>query len=182
MRTAIGAHENASTGSDVWLTPPYVIDALGPFDLDPCAAPEPRPWPTATRHIAYPRDGLTEPWDGRVWCNPPYSRVWTWLARLADHGNGIALIFARTETQGFISQVWERADAILFLAGRLTFHRHNGKPGAGNAGAPSCLVAYGSDNAASLENALDRRVLSGSIVANWRSSATEQPPTLFGAT
>lgn len=28
--------------SDIWLTPPHILDALGPFDLDPCA-PDPRP-------------------------------------------------------------------------------------------------------------------------------------------
>ena len=58
--------------SHVWLTPPAIIEPLGPFDLDPCAAPSPRPWPTAARHIELPEDGLTAEWHGRVWCNPPF--------------------------------------------------------------------------------------------------------------
>lgn len=42
-----GSHQGTT---DVWLTPPPVLDALGgaqSFDLDPCAAPEPRPWRAA---------------------------------------------------------------------------------------------------------------------------------------
>lgn len=180
-RRAIGSHHNAKTGSDVWLTPPHVIDALGPFDLDPCAAPEPRPWPTAARHIARPDDGLAAEWSGRVWCNPPYSSPWKWLARLSAHGNGIALIFARTETRGFVSQVWRRADAILFIEGRLTFHRPTGQPGKANSGAPSCLVDYGPANIATLNRAVESGAIAGSLVSGWRSNADDEPhrQTLF---
>jgi hypothetical protein len=69
------------------------------------------------------------------------------MGRLADHGDGIALIFARTETAAFFEHVWYRASAILFFRGRLTFHRPDGSLGDFNGGAPSCLVAYGAENA-----------------------------------
>lgn len=140
-------HRRQQGGTDVWLTPPAILAALGPFDLDPCAAPEPRPWATAARHIALPEDGLRAHWAGRVWCNPPYSDTAPWLAKLADHGHGTALIFARTETVTFQRHVWGRASALLFLAGRLTFHRHTGQAGRANAGAPSVLIAYGDADA-----------------------------------
>ncbi|SDT83842.1 hypothetical protein SAMN04488548_1051, partial [Gordonia westfalica] len=65
-----------------------------------------------------------------MWCNPPYSNVWRWLDRLANHGTGTALIFARTETAGFQAQVWRRATAVLFLEGRLTFHHRDGSKAA----------------------------------------------------
>jgi hypothetical protein len=137
--------------SDVWLTPPRILAALGGFDLDPCAAPQPRPWPTATRHITLPVDGLAAVWSGRVWCNPPYSRQATrWLARMATHNHGTALTFARTETGWFIDTVWNRAAAVLFLHGRLVFHHRDGQPARANAGAPSVLVAYGPTDAESL--------------------------------
>ena len=120
----------------------------GPFDLDPCAAPEPRPWPTAAHHIALPDDGLTADWRARVFLNPPYGpETGQWLERLAEHGNGIALIFARTETAMFRDFVWRRAAGILFLFGRLYFYRPDGRRGDHNGGAPSVLVAYGRDNA-----------------------------------
>lgn len=140
----MGSHHSARAETTTWLTPPDLIEKLGPFDLDPCAAPSPRPWPTAIRHIELPEDGLAAEWDGYVWLNLPYSfEAWRWLDKLAAHGDGIALIFARTETAGFVEQVWRRATGILFLYGRLHFHRPDGSRAAANSGAPSCLVAYG---------------------------------------
>lgn len=148
--TGMGSHQSAAMLKDEWLTPPNILRALGPFDLDPCA-PVNRPWEMAAQHYTMLDDGLNKPWHGRVWCNPPYGReTGAWLARLADHGNGIALIFARTETEMFFEQVWNKATGILFLQGRLHFHHVDGTRAPANAGAPSCLVAYGMDNVRSL--------------------------------
>jgi hypothetical protein len=84
------------------------------------------------------------PWSGFVWCNPPYGPLWgAWLERLADHGNGIALIFARTETRLFFDAVWGKASALLFLRGRLYFHYPDGRRAPFNSGAPSVLIGYG---------------------------------------
>ena len=146
----MGTHQSASMLSDEWLTPPEVLAALGPFDLDPCACSIPRPWPTAARHYTREDNGLTKPWAGRVFCNPPYggpSVVGPWMRRMADHATGVALIFARTETELFHETVWQRASGVLFLKGRLFFHRPDGGRAAANAGAPSCLVAYGASDA-----------------------------------
>lgn len=133
-----------------WLTPPHIVEALGEFDLDPCGAPG---------HILAKRtylledgdDGLRDPWFGRVWCNPPYGReAQPFLERLADHGVGTALIFARVETKMFFDLIWDRATSILFLKGRLTFLDGDGNLGHANAGAPSCLVAYGAEDTRAL--------------------------------
>lgn len=149
MSGAMGSHHSHRAGTTTWLTPPHVLDPLGEFDLDPCAAPE---WPTAKRHIILPEDGLAADWHGRVWVNPPYgNEAWTWLDKLAEHGTGTALIFARTETAGFVEQVWNKASGILFLHGRLHFHYPDGTRAKANAGAPSCLVAYGEFDASVLE-------------------------------
>lgn len=161
MSGAMGAHQSARAKTTTWLTPPEIIEALGPFDLDPCAAPSPRPWPTAARHIELPEDGLEAEWHGRVWLNPPYSfAAWNWLSKLADHGDGIALVFARTETVGFISEVWQRAYGALFLHGRLHFHYADGTRAPANSGAPSVLVAYGAEAAATLK----RSTLEGTYI------------------
>lgn len=144
----MGGHHSQNADTVVWLTPPYILEALGPFDLDPCAVTEPRPWPTAQEHIALPDDGLARDWRGRVWLNPPYGRdVGIWLEKLADHGRGTALIFARTDTAWFTPTVWKRANAVLFLEGRLFFYRPDGTKAAHNSGAPSCLAAYGEEDA-----------------------------------
>ena len=137
-----------------WLTPPELIAALGEFDLDPCAPPpNRRPWPTAKQHYDKAMDGLSKPWFGRVWCNPPYGRTtFVWLNRLAAHGNGIALIFARTETRGFHREIWEKADAVFFFEGRLSFCYPNGQQG-NTANAPSCLIAYGQNNVHKIKQA-----------------------------
>lgn len=130
-----------------WLTPPDLLKALGPFDLDPCA-PIARPWSTADRHYTIEDNGLCQEWQGRVWLNPPYDRsTEQWVHRLAVHGNGVALIFARTETLMWQRWIWPRADALLFIYGRLSFYHVTGAKGAKNSGAPSVLVAYGKDNA-----------------------------------
>lgn len=146
---AMGSHHSARAQTTTWLTPLHIIRDLGPFDLDPCAHPD---WPTARHRVWLPTDGLSVPWEGRVWLNPPYgNEAWAWLQRLAQHGQGTALIFARTETAGFVREVWGKASAVLFLHGRLHFHHADGTRAAANAGAPSCLVAYGAQDARRLQ-------------------------------
>jgi hypothetical protein len=151
--SAIGGHHRPYRGrSDEWLTPPEIIGAIGPFDLDPCS-PVGRPWPTAREHYTVDDDGLSMPWAGRVWLNPPYGpETGRWLRRLAEHGDGIALVFARTETEMFHRWAWDEAAAMLFLRGRIHFHDIAGERAKFNAGAPSVLVAYGTENAATLES------------------------------
>lgn len=149
--TAIGGHHSARAKTDVWLTPPELLQALGgsaSFDLDPCA-PEVQPWPTAQKRYTQSDNGLMREWFGRVWLNPPYRTdlIRRFMARMADHGHGLALIFARTETEHFAKFIWPKCDALLFLEGRLHFHHANGTRARKNAGAPSVLCAYGPDDA-----------------------------------
>lgn len=137
---------------DEYLTPPEIIKALSSFDLDPCS-PINRPWDTAKLHFNVKVDGLAQPWKGRVWLNPPYGRkTLKWLHKMSIHDNGIALIFARTDTKMFHDLVWSQANAILFLKGRLFFYSVEGKQFKHNSGSPSCLVAYGQKNGAILED------------------------------
>ena len=142
---------NTSTGKDEWLTPPEIIKALGEFDLDPCI-PIIRPWDTAKHHFNINDNGLMQNWFGRVWCNPPYGNYTEqWLQKAAMHGNTICLIFARTETKMFFQYIWNKADAIFFIKGRLKFYHVTGKQG-DSAGAPSVLIAYGQNNVEALKN------------------------------
>ncbi len=146
----MGSHQSARSQTDTWLTPPAIIEALGgadSFDLDPCSIKD-RPWPTARRHYTIEDNGLILPWSGRIFCNPPYSLalIRRFLGRMADHGCGVALTFARTETDHFHRFVWGAASAVLFLRGRLNFHLPDGRPAEKNGGAPSVLIAYGSDD------------------------------------
>ncbi|MGM3410621.1 phage N-6-adenine-methyltransferase [Ralstonia holmesii] len=143
----LSGHQSAHMKSDEWLTPPEILARLGSFDLDPCS-PISRPWATAREHLTIHDDGLTRAWCGRVWCNPPFGReAVKWLRRMADHGDGIALVPARTETRMFFECVWGVADAVLFLSGRPHFHRVDGSRAPFNSGAPIALIGYGAENA-----------------------------------
>lgn len=143
-------HEENKTLTVDWLTPKYIIDAFPEFDLDPCASVH-QQWNTAKSMIRLPDDGLQADWFGRVWLNPPYGHrvIEPWLKRMATHGNGVALVFARTETQWFHRCVWPFASGLFFFRGRLSYV--HGKAASerqaygGNAACPSVLVAYGDE-------------------------------------
>lgn len=122
---ARGIHTKPNNGATVhWLTPPKIIAALGPFDLDPCAHRR-QFYRTAKRMLAPPIDGLSVPWRGRVWLNPPYgSSLKDWIKPLAEHGRGSCLVPARTDVEAwFWPFIWEAADAVLFIRGRIKFYR-----------------------------------------------------------
>lgn len=141
---ALKGHQRAKGKTDEWLTPRWILDPLGSFDLDPCA-PILRPWPTATMHYTINDDGLLQQWWGRVWLNPPFGNKEPWLERMANHGNGIALIPAATETELFYRLVWGVAKGFLFIKTRPHFCTPLGDAASLNSGAPMCLIAY-SDN------------------------------------
>lgn len=163
-KVGIGSHTSPGRGaSDSWITPKWLVDDLGPFDLDPCQC-VPQPWECAAAHYTIDQDGLSQSWHGRVWLNPPYGpETGKWLDRLADHGRGTALIFARTETEMFVRSVWKKATALLFIAGRLYFHYPDGRKAKGNSGGPSVLIAYGEEDARRLRES----TISGSYVEGW---------------
>jgi DNA N-6-adenine-methyltransferase (Dam) len=172
----LGSHQRTIGASQVHLTPRWIIEALGPFDLDPCAA-DPRPWDCAKGNLCEADDGLRHSWGGRVWLNPPFDRykVAGWIARLGEHGRGTALLHARTETEWF-RICWSKASAFLFMPQRLTFVKPDGtlcttRSGErANSGAPPVLVAFGDYDAMRLRQfALER---GGALVEKWQ---------LFGA-
>jgi hypothetical protein len=183
QRSDVRPQESPRAETHTWLTPPHILAALGAFDLDPCACPEPRPWPTAAVHWTREDNSLARAWVGRVWLNPPYGpkqSISPWLGRMAEHNNGTALIFARTETEMFHEFVWNRSAGILFLRGRLTFHRRDGTMpksdnGSGNAGAPSCLVAYGATDSERLRTC----GLAGKYVPDHRAAVSVRKRTGF---
>ena len=106
---------------DTTLTPLWLIEALGNFDLDPCAYPNHK---TANNLNVWPSDGLSIDWHGRVWCNPPYSKPKPWLERMANHNNGVALVLASTDTEWF-HEASKSCSSILFMKGRPFFIRES---------------------------------------------------------
>lgn len=149
-----GTPKNEGAGGvNDWLTPPALVKLLGPFDLDPCGCAQQPGWLAESVKKVYcpPQDGLALPWRGRVWCNPPYgANVGAWAAKLAQHGRGLLLIFARTETSAWQDTVWPTGSAFLFMKGRISFFYPSGQRSRGS-GVGSVLVAYGAQDIQCLE-------------------------------
>ena len=163
-------HDNKNNKSVDWYTPAWVFNSLGTtFDLDPCSPKGGLPWLPAKRHLSLEDDGLAQPWEGKVWLNPPYGKFTeAWLAKMHQHRNGIALVFARTDNAWFHKYVTQ-ADAILFTQGRINFVDGKGVTSEGGPGAGSVFVAWGEDNVRTLSLSLKFAVISFILASlKWR--------------
>ena len=128
-----------------WHTPPELLvkltNALGTFDLDPCASPKAH----VRAHVQFTvdDDGLSQPWRGLVFCNPPYGpALKSWVAKCFAEGTNsytcvVALIPARTDTRWWHDNIAGLAD-IFLLKGRLRFG-----DGKNSAPFPSVLAVWG---------------------------------------
>jgi phage N-6-adenine-methyltransferase len=134
-----------SSASPEWPTPRWLVDQLaaefGPFDLDPSATAD-----NAKAPVFYTMadDGLSQPWAGRVWLNPPYGRTigqWMRKARTATtQGHAdivVCLVPARVD-----SRWWRDAAAAASLVriwpGRIAF-----ADGTQPAPFPSAVIVFG---------------------------------------
>lgn len=148
------SHESSVNESVEWYTPPEVFEAMGAtFDLDPCSPGKGLSHVPAEKHYTVVDDGLAQPWEGFVFMNPPYGRETPiWMRKLAEHGNGIALVFARTDVRWFQESA-EKASAITFISGRVRFYKGDKVSRGGTPGAGSCLMGFGDYAAEVLANA-----------------------------
>ena len=137
-------HEPSIGQSDDWYTPPDMLQALGErFDLDPCS-PGASHWVPADRVFTISDDGLSQPWDGFVFMNPPFggrNGHVPWLEKFLAHGNGIAIVRAYTSSAWFHEHA-VKADAMLFPRGKTKFIRPDGSIG-GSPGHGVVLLARG---------------------------------------
>lgn len=144
---------NQDSGEKTWLTPKWVIESLGHFDLDPCCPPN-MPWRTADVMLTPKEDGLKQPWSGRVWLNPPYGReAKPFIEKMVEHaknGGGISLLFARTETKLWQQIIAPNMFSVLFLNGRMSFCRADGSL-SGSSTAPSALISFSAKDMLALE-------------------------------
>ena len=115
-----------SSKTDLWETPQDLFDRLDVefgFDLDACALPQNA---KCERYYTPDMDGLSQPWDGVVWCNPPYGRnigKWVQKAHEENRRNNnyiVMLLPARTDTKWFHDYILSKAE-IRFIRGRLKF-------------------------------------------------------------
>ena len=140
-----GEHVEIEQTSDSWCTPEVILDPVrefyGEIDLDPCSNEGSTVGATVTYTLA--DDGLAHPWQGRVYCNPPYSDCAAWLARCAEMpsrgGEAIALPKGDWSTKWWWDHV-RTASARCLLKTRVSFCLTEG---ATTAPFPSVLVYWG---------------------------------------
>lgn len=128
--------------SNEWYTPPEVFEKLNTtFDLDVSAPKGGVPWIPAKNHFHIELDGLKQQWNGFVWCNPPYGKeTANWLKKFVEHRNGIALVFARTDTKWF-HEYAIKSDILCFIKSRIAFIKDNQQANCGSTG--SLLIGCG---------------------------------------
>jgi len=145
--TVLPAVFHSVEDKNITLTPLNLIGNFGVFDLDPCGLQ----WhKTANKIISLPDDGLIEQWNGRVWLNPPYSNPKPFIKKLAEHGNGIALVLNSTDTDWFQEYGLKKANGMYLLKGRPKFTRMDMSPVSIMRGV--VLFAYGEQNCQALKN------------------------------
>ena len=133
------------TTDNVW-TPMWIFERLGlVFDVDVASPVGGVPWVPARRYYTIHDDGLSQPWDGRVWMNPPFSKCDAWVRRFLRHGNGIAML--PSGKTRWMDDIWQAADGIVKMPARFTYVRENGPYGIFM---PSFMFAMGADNAEAL--------------------------------
>lgn len=120
-QAALFSTEQQSITSDDYYTPQWIFDALGlQFDLDVACPPGGPLFTPCLRYFTQEDDGLAQPWEGLVWCNPPYSKPGPWVDRFVDHGNGVALLpFTRG---AWNLKIWNSDFTVAFVP-QMKFHR-----------------------------------------------------------
>jgi len=143
-----------------WYTPAWIFEELGlEFDLDPAS---PHDFdslvPAKTKYTVFD-DGLSKPWFGCVWLNPPYGKSTPfWIRRMIGHNNGIALVFSRTDA-AWCQEAMQACRSMLFLSGRIAFipgieNQHK----KGRSAAGTVIFAFGDRCGNALKNMSDRGV------------------------
>lgn len=114
-----------SSDNQTWATPQDFFDRLNTefnFTLDVCALPDSA---KCENYYTPEIDGLSQPWEGVCWTNPPYGReIGKWMKKAYEESlRGavvVCLVPARTDTKWWHEYAMKAAE-IRLVRGRLKF-------------------------------------------------------------
>ena len=148
-------HVSHNSGENEWYTPPFIIEAarqaMGGIDLDPASSAKAQEAVKAGTCFTIDDDGLSKPWDGRIWLNPPYSKdlVSRFVDKLIYEAPEQACILVNNATETAWGQsLLKDADAVCFISSRLKYLSPGGIK---NTPLQGQMVCYFGDNAHSFE-------------------------------
>lgn len=118
-----------------WYTPPALIEmarvVMGRIDLDPASSPLPQTWIQADTFYTKETNGLTQPWYGKVWCNPPYGTPSTRLmareflekaiAEYTDNRIEAAILLLNRTGAKWYVDLFEEIPGICHVTKRINF-------------------------------------------------------------
>jgi len=136
---AENVHVSNNNGENEWYTPPKFIESarvvLGKIDLDPASSVIANKTVQADKIYTIDDDGLSQPWFGKIWCNPPYSSPEIKLfakkfrEERANYEAAIILVNNATET-GWFNDLIHVASALCCPSSRVKFLDPQGNEGA----------------------------------------------------
>jgi hypothetical protein len=128
------------TGNFEWYTPAKYIEAarrvMGGIDLDPASHETAQRTVRAAEYFTKDDDGLSRPWRGRVWCNPPYATglIERFAAKLVEEfkaGNVLSAIMLtdnKTDTKWFHALL-DECKLVCFTLGLINFYNETNPAG-----------------------------------------------------
>ncbi len=132
-------HVANNSGENEWYTPPKYTEAakrvMGGIDLDPASNSVANGFVKADSFYTKEDDGLTKPWYGRVWLNPPYAQPL--IAQFAEavvskfssgeFEQAVVLVNNATDTK-WLQSMMRVCSALCFSEGRIRFMNPKGDP------------------------------------------------------
>jgi len=139
---------------DNWQTPEWVwsgiADHIGGFDCDPCAGERTQigDW---NYYVSLGMDGLSWPWFGDVWVNPPFSYKSDWVEHCVkqhQHNDDVDRIFLLTPDSTdvrswFHKQIVPNAKYVWFADGRVKFREPETGESAGSPSFGTAISVFG---------------------------------------
>lgn len=134
---------------DEFYTPAWIFEQMElRFEIDVASPPGGIPWIPAARYFTKDDDGLTQTWEGLVWCNPPFSGMAQWARKFTDHAHGVMIASIPGNTTWFAELC--RRDALIWFHDKgVKFNRPEGP--SEMIPWPTMFAAMGDDAEAGLE-------------------------------